>query len=485
MNCCRRMDNLIGGNEKKLQNKLIRLNPIRYVHGGKELEIDESLYKQILIKHDPNNKKIMQALYIVKKYVIREKLIIVGGMAIDFALRLKGSKLYGNDEIPDYDFITPHHWIDAYEITQWLTRIGLTDISTINAMHPTTMRVRVMLSAVADITYVPQFIFDKLPRLNYHGFDFIHPYFQYTDQHHSLCYGYENINFDRPVMQNRWVKDMKRYDMLWEKYPLKWDKKLPHNAIKFSNEIEISIDLISNQCIAGFLALLYWVTWSDKKGFKLKTKLGKCEISKTCLKYTLPINVNELSIYTNNIKEFYEVIILKYRPKKEQFYTKLLDKIPRKIILDNKWELLDNKNSWISAHKIGEYYVVNIQAIMMYMLLQYILLDSNEEIERKYLFYIGYMTCRDLLQFGVDNEIAELLPTSEFYGKDNNVDAYLLYKLKHDKKSKKIKADIPNQPQNIYEHHLRLRKVPKQFYKFNPEDTELFHIDGKECDKFI
>jgi hypothetical protein len=444
--------------------------------GGKknsELIIDDKLYKTLLINHDPNGPNIMKAIDIVKKYIIREKLIIVGGMAIDFALRLRGSKLYTDEEIPDYDINTPHHWIDAYEMVQWLNRLGMRNLDVINAFHPTTVKVRVMSTVVADVTYVPENIYKNIPRLNYHGFDFVHPFYQYIDQHRSLSYGYENIDMDRPVLKSRWTKDMKRHDLLWAKYPLKYDGE---RNMGLQDEQTISVNLLNNQCLGGFAALLYWVDWAKKHGFKPTYNVGNIMISSNEIKFRCP--EKHASIYSNDIKELYNKINKEFKIKSEIFYERFLDKLPKRVMMD-QFELLDNKNMWIAAHKLDKYHIINLQPIMLQLLVNYLF------VEKKYAYYAGYMLCHDLLKFGAENMLPELLPTAEYYGINNETDTYMLAKLKFMSKNSAEKIDIPKQPHNVYDHHLRTRKVPEIYFKFNPKESELFKMDGLETKKFI
>lgn len=482
MNCCKSIyyfDNIILGGKKQInenENEKKQIN-----ENSNKLEIDDMYYKNILIKYDENGEVLLKALDIVKEYIIREKLIIVGGMAIDFALRLKGSQLYSNDEIPDYDFITPHHWIDAYNIGQLLKNAGIKDLSIINAQHPTTMRVRILSTSVADSTYVPEKIFKEIPRLNYHGFEFVHPYYQYIDQHRSLANCWENIDMDRPVILNRGFKDMKRYDMLWEKYPLKWEEKeIP--IIQLDNEKVLPLEIIEDQCISGFLAIQYWVKWASKYGFLTTWKTGNCEISKTGIIYTIPIDSHGVSIYSNDIKDLYNKICKKYKIKETRFYERYLDKIPRKIILENEWEILDNYNQWLAAHKIDKFYIANLQSIMLYMIINFILLNKMKGENRGYTFYAGYMICRELLKFGADNELVELLPTAEYYGKENYTESYLLMKYKFmNRNNPEEKINIPQQPKNLYDRDLNQDTMPE----FNPSSSELFEMSGEQIKNFL
>ena len=124
--------------------------------------LEKKDYENIILRNDKFTEDTVIALGLVKKYVISNKLIIVGGMAIDMALRLKGDKLYEDDVLPDYDFYSPDYHVDAYKIAEALNGAGLKNISVINANHTSTMRVRVNYTVVADVTYMPRNIFDVL-----------------------------------------------------------------------------------------------------------------------------------------------------------------------------------------------------------------------------------------------------------------------------------------------------------------------------------
>ena len=50
----------------------------------------------ILFNLDSNTKEIQTCLEIVSNYIIEQKLMIVGGMSIDFALKCKGDSLYSD-----------------------------------------------------------------------------------------------------------------------------------------------------------------------------------------------------------------------------------------------------------------------------------------------------------------------------------------------------------------------------------------------------
>jgi hypothetical protein len=85
---------------------------------------------------------------------------------------------------------------------------------------------------IADIAYMPQSIFDRLPTLTYEGMKIIHPNFQRIDQHRALSVPYENP--PNEVIFHRWEKDIKRFNILDKYYPVSMPKTamLPEKQIK-------------------------------------------------------------------------------------------------------------------------------------------------------------------------------------------------------------------------------------------------------------
>ena len=86
---------------------------------------DPKVYEYIVFQHDPNKDLMLKALDMVRDFITEKKLTITGGMAVDFALKLKGSKLYDDNTLPDYDFFSPEHSNDAYELAKLLCYVYL------------------------------------------------------------------------------------------------------------------------------------------------------------------------------------------------------------------------------------------------------------------------------------------------------------------------------------------------------------------------
>ena len=412
---------------------------------------------------------------------------MVGGMSIDLALRLKGISLYDDNTLPDYDFYSSTNWLDSYGIIYILYKTGLTDLSVINAMHQTTMRVRISGITVADCTYIPKIILDKIKFIEYGGgLHIIHPYYQYMDQHRSLSYGYENLDLDRPTIKYRWLKDMHRYDLLWQHYPLIFNQKDDSKNKQINNykliNIKINITNIINNCVTGICGLLFWIKWATdnykfKSKYDIKKIIGDIEINRESILFSIPIG-HYLSIYTNNIENTHNIFSENYKNKSTKFYRKYLATFPRKIIIGDI-EIFDIKNNWIAAYKdvSTNMHICNLQPIMLYSL-------YNFNFKGEYLYYICYMVSRELLEFAIKKNIYELLPTADYYGNANISDVYALSA--HKFKNRKNKMIINNQPRHIYDKDL-LQTNPQidEAYKFKVEDSDIYDIDGEECAPFL
>jgi hypothetical protein len=456
-------------------------------------------YESLIVKHDKFTGDITIALGLVRKYIEQNNLILVGGAAIDFALRLKGTHIYADDELPDYDFYSTEYHKDAYKIAEMLHRTGLKNISVINANHTSTMRVRVHYTVVADITYMPKKIFDILPTLRYRDLTIIHPHYQFIDQHRALSLPFENSPWE--VILHRWQKDAKRHDLLYKYYPLaEVQSEEQKQQIKLTDEIKIPNIIFKNQCLGGFAALLYWHTEAQKMGFKSKLpSLGKLEIDSGGAVIQLPLDSHGVSIYTDDILKLKKHITAEQNIKKERQYRRFLDKLPHKFILDNKWELFDNDGHLLSAHQLDNMlWVSNLQNVLLYMLTNYILFQEMKGTARGKTFHVGYQLARELVQWAGDSyaqskkqsatakklkTLMWFLPTNEVFGQSNLSDSYINSKrmfLEHLHERRPM-----HQAQIIFPHTFTNGKIPKKYYSFNPKKSPILQFDGGETNTYV
>lgn len=170
------------------------------------------------LSREQDNNIINAALDVVRQFIIERGLILYGGQAIDYALRLKNKSLYPPDQRPDYDCYSSSNVEDAYDLADLLVSKGFICVGAMPAIHVQTMRVSTNFVFVADITYAPCKTFELLPFLSYKGMRFVHPHYQRLDMHMAFCFPLNSP--PREDIFNRFRKDLKRFNMLQQMYPI-------------------------------------------------------------------------------------------------------------------------------------------------------------------------------------------------------------------------------------------------------------------------
>jgi hypothetical protein len=433
--------------------------------------IDKDKYESIVFSHDFQKKHLEKALHIVKKYIIEHKLILVGGMAIDLAVRQKGDQLYPDDKLPDYDFLSPTFHKDSYRLGEQLAQADIPGISCIRGLHASTMRTRVNFVPVADITYVPENVFHMIPTILVDQVRIIHPHYQMIDQHRALSLPYENPPFET-IMQ-RWDKDMKRYDLLSKHYPIGVDSTTREQEYTMEKRtLTVDLQMLEGHCLGGYPALLYWLAYAKQLGYNY----GKLDVPelKEFKSNSIKIDIDPLlhvSILTNN----YEALKL----KDGIWYNALLDKIPKRLILDD-YEILYYKSSLVSAHQVGKYHIVGLQNIMCHMLTMGIMYDNKAalhtyQIARKLLLWACQTYIKDS-----NKELLVLLPSIEVYGKDNYNESYelALKDFKQNLRQAVKNGSHAETPKNAYPE--KNKPVKEDLYAFDPTKSPIYQVDGLE-----
>ena len=229
-------------------------------------ELSSGAFKNILTEHQADFHDFMIAQEIVKKYIRSHDCILYGGTAIDYALRLRGDKIYDDGELPDFDFWSPGHIETARDLVNILSDlIPNAKVYGTRAMFIRAMRISIGNNNwVADISYVPRELFDKIPTLTFDGMRIVHPHFQFSDLHSSLAFPYDNA--PREVIFARCWGDIARYNKLLSAYPLDAIQDTPQNLPETS-QIAIPWDIVSHSILHGFAAYsLYYNIVVDAAG---------------------------------------------------------------------------------------------------------------------------------------------------------------------------------------------------------------------------
>ena len=175
---------------------------------------DEILFNYLDCKND-----IFLALDVVKQYIIDNKLLITGGFALDLSLRSKGSFIYDKFTIPDYDVLSDKFDYHCNKLGLILCNLNY-DVDIINAIHNTTMRIKVLGFTVFDCTYIPTKILQKIPILEYDNFNLVHPHYQMIDQYISMTYLFNLTGADYNY-SSRLKKDYERNNLIKQYFPEK------------------------------------------------------------------------------------------------------------------------------------------------------------------------------------------------------------------------------------------------------------------------
>ena len=308
----------------------------------KELKEDAYIYKNINESQVANIKAIRQALDIVKNFIIKNNLIVYGGMAIDLALKnFTGKGIYTDDILPDYDFFSYNNITMSMLLTDELNTLlgsNAIKIKPINARHLITRRIALNKShMVADLSYFPVEYYEKIPTLKTReGLNYVHPYFQKIDFYRSLAFLYEGTP-GREYFRNRLEKDITRIKLINDIYCKKpalesdnktqqWSKKTIDNL--FIKDItdykavgpEFLVSQLSHtrkiyklapgRCYTGFAALAVILSIFNIKKSLVEYKNGEVTIPSKLEYFDDSINIDIKGKYYEKTMDIYPQAVI-------------------------------------------------------------------------------------------------------------------------------------------------------------------------------
>jgi hypothetical protein len=442
-------------------------------------------YEFIVSKFSQSFEELVEGIEIVKEFIIKKNLIIYGGSAIDYALRLKGDKIYPDNLliIPDLDMYSPNSISDSYELADILYHKGFPQSRAISAQHVETMRVDIMNNNfIADISYRPQEIFDKLPYLTYNGMRIIHPEFQRLDMHSALSFPFDDV--PREVIFARWNKDIVRFNILSKYYPIDVQNNPSDlRKIKFP-------DSIKGFVFTGFIA---YAIYYNKFAKLMKEKDIKIpdEIVKASLiiddGFTFETLDNKLDLIHYEYEKVLDVLLLKNVKKYEPY----INLIPQTVVGDldgNKVIIHNTKNKLISINSLNlshifdvvsenKIRIVNIQPLLKYYLSQKFI-NKDTKFAHVYIArYVSLLKMIDMVEKHSNMEKADLFyPSINVYGKEN-------INIANEFSLNRLYSDIDeikqlNKPINYNAQKNILKETPHP--KIEPENIEHFNQSGRE-----
>ena len=482
------------------QSKKNRVNPLSdssYKEYTKDIigvEIENDKYKMISQKLDKDNDLQDTALEIVKKFIIKENLILYGGLAIDYALRLRGNHIYPEFERADYDFYSPNHAKLSYKLADELEKCGFKRVEVIRAIHVQTMKVRINYIWVADISYVPQRIFDMIPTMKYENMKIVDPEWQRMDMHMALCFPLAN-----PPMEDvfhRTLKDITRFNLLNEIYPMHEGDAVQLKKLSFNIPNAILPKEGSLIAFHGFAA--YSLIEDALRILKGEAKSG-CKITKSIneskIEFEAPLIYDSLDLIATNASDVESYFINDTKNPGKEFVRMrpFLDiRLGMTKIPDPKINLYSMKNRLISINILRDsksetkVNVVSPNYLMLWFLYKMHTSENNSNIYRTmYVKTLQIMKEADDILGGMEkNDYFYKMVQSSPFGLqtrvmgNTNISLSMEICLAYDRRSISINTPEDNEllkdlPINYYTYKN------KEHPSFDPKLNVLFQFDGE------
>lgn len=257
---------------RDLQSPLLQKEAIQKVF----VKLSETVAEAAALRDKKNvdDPELRKALNVVEAFLRSSHRICYGGMAINAHLPTHMKFYDFSKNLPDYDFFTPDPERDVDELVAMLKSGGFEEISARVGMHEGTTKIFVNFTSVADITYIPEWLYRILSHRSIRD-DGI----QYTDADYLRMNMY--LELSRPMGEvERWDKVYKRLILLNAAKPPHLNscksKKHKRNAVKLEKNLHEAIIqyLAENHLIfAGAeLKRVYSHPKTDRAGYILKSQ---------------------------------------------------------------------------------------------------------------------------------------------------------------------------------------------------------------------
>jgi len=209
------------------------------------MQVDKA--KDKISRRIVNTPEIKEMFEIVENFIKKKNLICYGGISINAFLPSE-DKIYNQDiDLPDYDFFSPNAIEDAKELANIYAKNGSSEVEARSGQHKGTYKVFVNFIGVADITYIPNELFNVIKKnaVRINGI-------LYTDPNFLKMSMY--LELSRPSGDTtRWEKVLKRLTLLNKYYPLETDKcddiDFQRKMIENEDKSDIIFDNVKNTFI--------------------------------------------------------------------------------------------------------------------------------------------------------------------------------------------------------------------------------------------
>jgi hypothetical protein len=162
-------------NNKNYQLQKIKpVNTVKLVQLAKDIEAAKGDGKYSKLAQTQISQTPREAFNIVAQFIKDHRRKLYGGAALNLQLP-RGHKIYPKSTLPDYDFFSSEPWKDAVELADQLYQAGYQYTETKSGLHKGTYKVFANFWPVADITYLPPELYNRVPTLSKSGFQVVAP----------------------------------------------------------------------------------------------------------------------------------------------------------------------------------------------------------------------------------------------------------------------------------------------------------------------
>lgn len=197
------------------------------------------------LKKYGNPKDYLEMTKIVFDFIKKKGLILYGGEAIDKNLKHIGKPgIYDENTKPDYDFYSSNYERDSIELCNIFFDKGYKYVARFPRIHRGTFGIRANTVNVADITYVPSNILEKIPRIKIDGVNYISSDFVLKNLYQGLIRPRLGANY------SRWEKDFCRLQLFLQYFKTVQPKKTKGGA-KLATSIGDTLKKIETKFVNG------------------------------------------------------------------------------------------------------------------------------------------------------------------------------------------------------------------------------------------
>ena len=213
-------------------------------------KIIDSARRVTIKKLEPTIDEYSQVMNIIKNYIATNNRVIYGGYGWNELIKKKNpmDKIYKEDlEMPDIEFYSPEPVIDLVNLCNELNNKGFKFVSGASAQHAETYSLFANQNQYCDISYMPNIVVDKMPKVKLNNLLISDPKWILIDimrQYNDPMTSYWRIK-----------KQLVRANILLTHYPLQTNGKM--NKIIVSKETNKILDFVRKNIIIGSKLLVF------------------------------------------------------------------------------------------------------------------------------------------------------------------------------------------------------------------------------------